>query len=129
MKKLNFPLLLSLVCLVSPVAAVILFKNGYHGNGYTNKGEIFKNYVYNKKLKKSLWNIMCEKKHCLKKLDQVKQALGHDGIKVNVVMSPVRYKGYNAIIGDPKGYMIIGYKMQDWQESIFKDLKHLIKVN
>lgn len=131
MKKHRFIIVLLIICLISPISALILYKIKYTGSGHTNKGFLLKTYIYEKKLTKDKWNIICNNNSiiCKKQLNQIKKALGKDGLKVFVYDGIYNKTKFYALIGDPKGYIILGYSEKDWQENMFSDLKHLLKVN
>jgi len=131
MQKHKNLIILVLICLSSPFAAVILYSVKYHGNGYTNKGTFLKEWPTNQELVKSRWNLISnDPKKYGNKLFQIKRALGKDGLKVNVFTKRINLKQkFDVFISDPKGNIILGYKSQNWQDQVFSDLKHLIKIN
>lgn len=130
------------ICLTTPIAALITYKLGLHGSGYTNKGHLIKPMIVDKSLDKYLGFgkfslVSIDLPEAKQKFSQIKRALGQKQYRINTInlekcprtLKALNKSGYKLFIADPRNNIILSYKSSDWQNKIYKDVLHLIKTS
>lgn len=142
MKQHKTLFLILFICMIPPITSYFAYINGYHGSGFSNKGKLLKPLVVDKTLdnflKRNQWNIFSIKNsESSIKFIQIKKVLGQKSLRVNAFnldflpksLVNLYNKKYTYFVADPKRNIILAYKNKNWQNNVYKDIKHLLKTN